>query len=75
VEVRKRSQRETHLVIELDEGKNREIRRMLSAVGHEVTRLKRVALGGLELGALAPGQWRTVTPEEIHAAFPKAPVR
>jgi 23S rRNA pseudouridine2605 synthase len=75
VEVRKRSRRETHLVIELDEGKSREIRRMLSALGHEVTRLKRVAFGGLELGALAPGQWRMVTPEEIRAAFPEAPVR
>ncbi len=72
-EVRKRSRRETHLVIELTEGKNREIRRMLSASGHEVTRLKRVSFGGLELGDLPPGQWRLVTPEEIGAAFPEAP--
>jgi pseudouridine synthase len=62
-------------VIELEEGKNREIRRMLSASGHEVIRLKRVSFGGLELGSLAPGQWRLVTPEEIRTAFPKAPVR
>lgn len=75
VEIRKRSRRETHLVIELDEGKNREIRRMLSAAGHEVTRLKRVSFGGLELGSLAPGQWRLVTSEEIRAAFPEASVR
>lgn len=75
VEIRKRSRRETHLVIELIEGKNREIRRMLSASGHEVTRLKRVSFGGLELDSLAPGQWRLVTPDEIRAAFPEAPVR
>ena len=75
VTVRKRSRRETHLVLELVEGKNREIRRMLSASGHEVTRLKRVSFGRLELGTLQPGQWRLVSPEELRAAFPGAPVR
>jgi 23S rRNA pseudouridine2605 synthase len=75
VVVRKRSRRETHLVVELTEGKNREIRRMLAAAGHEVTRLKRVAFGGLELGDLPPGKWREVTPEELRAAFPGAPLR
>lgn len=75
VEIRKRSRRETHLVVELDEGKNREIRRMLSASGHDVTRLKRVSFGGLELGALPPGRWRRVSPGEIRTAFPGAPVR
>jgi pseudouridine synthase len=62
-------------VIELTEGKNREIRRMLAAAGHEVTRLKRVSLGGLDLGDLAPGQWRIVTMEELRAAFPGAAIR
>jgi 23S rRNA pseudouridine2605 synthase len=71
VTVRKRSRRETHLVIELNEGKNREIRRMLAAAGHEVTRLKRVSFGGLELGELRPGEWRVVSGEELRAAFPK----
>lgn len=73
VQVRKRSGRETHLVVELTEGKNREIRRMLAAVGHAVTRLKRVADGGLELGDLAPGKWRVVSGEELREAFPGAP--
>jgi 23S rRNA pseudouridine2605 synthase len=73
--VRKRSRRETHLVLELKEGKNREVRRLLAALGHEVTALKRVAFGGLELGGLAPGAWRTVAPAELRAAFPGAPVR
>jgi len=67
VQVLKRSNRETHLAIELTEGKNREIRRLLAATGHEVTRLLRVAFGGIELGTLAPGEWRDVTPEEIAA--------
>jgi 23S rRNA pseudouridine2605 synthase len=65
VEVRKRSKRETHLIVELTEGRNREIRRLLQSVGHEVTRLLRVSFGGIELGALQPGAWRDVGRHEI----------
>lgn len=65
VAIRKRSKRETHLMIELAEGKNREIRRMLEALGHDVTRLLRIAFGPIELGALQPGEWRDVTREEL----------
>ena len=65
VEVRKRSNRETHLIIELTEGRNREIRRLLQSSGHEVTRLLRVAFGGIELGTLQAGAWRDVTQQEI----------
>ena len=75
VQVLKRSKRETHLIVELIEGKNREIRRMMKSAGHEVTRLKRVAFGGLELGALAPAKWRSVSVQEARAAFPSAPIR
>jgi 23S rRNA pseudouridine2605 synthase len=74
IEILKRSGRETHLIAELTEARNREIRRMLKAAGHEVTRLKRIAFGGIELGDLAPGKWRNITAEEIRAAFPRAPL-
>jgi len=74
IDILKRSKRETHLIVELTEGKNREIRRMLKAAGHEVTRLKRIALGGIQLGDLTLGTWRDVSPDEIRAAFPKAPI-
>lgn len=66
VRILKRSRRETHLSIELAEGKNREIRRLLEAVEHEVTRLLRVSFGPIELGALQPGQWRDL-PREAFA--------
>jgi 23S rRNA pseudouridine2605 synthase len=71
--VRKRSRRETHVIVRLGEGRNREIRRLFEAVGHEVTRLRRVAYGGLDLGSLADGRWRSVTEEEARAAFPAYP--
>jgi 23S rRNA pseudouridine2605 synthase len=75
VTLRKASARESHLVVELREGRNRQVRRMFAAIGHEVTRLKRVKLGGLELDDLAPGQYRDILRAEISVAFPGAPVR
>ena len=72
-QVRKTSSRESHLVITLDEGKNREIRRLLAALGHPVTRLRRAQYGGLLLGTLAPGKWRRVTDQELARVFPGAP--
>jgi 23S rRNA pseudouridine2605 synthase len=69
--VRKASNRESHLTITLREGKNREIRRLMAAAGHPVTQLRRVQFGGLALGSLAPGKWRTLTAEELSDAFPR----
>ena len=48
----------------LGEGKNREIRRMAEAVGNEVVRLKRVAIGSLKMGSLPCGSWRELSSEE-----------
>jgi 23S rRNA pseudouridine2605 synthase len=69
VVARKVSGKESHLVVTLVEGKNREIRRLMRAAGHEVTRLKRTSFGGLELGALEPRAWREVPFTELFAAF------
>ena len=60
-------QRNTWLEIVLDEGKNRQIRRMLEASDIEVLRLLRVAIGPLVLGKLAKGTSRAVSSEEKHA--------
>ena len=54
--------------LELVEGKNRQVRRMTAAVGHPTLRLMRVRIGRYELGALAPGAWKILTPEERQLA-------
>jgi 23S rRNA pseudouridine2605 synthase len=74
ITLRKASGRESHLVVQLRRGKNREVRRLFEGIGREVTRLKRVTFGGLELGSLEPGQWRDVSRTELRAAFPEAPI-
>ncbi len=50
--------------IAIHEGRNRQVRRMLEAVGHRVTALQRVAFGPLRLNRLAPGDARRLTPAE-----------
>ena len=58
--------------IVLDEGKNRQIRRVFESCGVEVMRLVRVAIGTLELGTLAKGEWRYLTPAEVDALRKRA---
>ena len=55
----------TWLEMTLGEGRRREVRRMCEHIGHPVEKLTRVALGPLELGTLAPGQHRALTPREV----------
>jgi 23S rRNA pseudouridine2605 synthase len=59
--------RNAWLEIVLDQGRNRQIRRMLAALDYEVLRLIRVAIGPLALGELAKGQWRRLNEDEIKA--------
>ena len=53
------------LQIILSEGKNREIRRMLARLGHKVMRLRRIAIGSIELGRLAAGKSRPLSAGEL----------
>lgn len=59
--------RNSWLEVVLDEGRNRQIRRMLAACGHEVLRLLRVAIGALQLGDLPKGGWRHLDAGEVAA--------
>lgn len=63
----RRGEKNAWLEIVLDEGRNRQIRRVLAAFGIGVLRLVRVAIGPLALGDLPKGSWRTLTPEEVRA--------
>jgi len=64
--------RNSWIEIVLEEGKNRQIRRMFSALGIDVMRLVRIAVGGLKLGDLPKGRVRELTREEKIQLSPKA---
>ena len=56
---------DTVLLVTIHEGRNRQVRKMVEAVGHQVVALRRVAFGPILLGDLPRGQWRHLTPQEI----------
>lgn len=64
VRILRKGEKHCWLEIVLDQGKNRHIRRMLEAVGVDVLRLVRVAIGPLQLGRLAKGAFRPLTEGE-----------
>lgn len=57
----------TTFSITIHEGRNRQIRRMLEAIGHKTLRLKREAYGPLQLGSMKPGEWRILNEPELDA--------
>ena len=59
------SPRNSWFDLEIREGRNRQVRRMCRAVGYEVSALKRIRIGSLDLGSLGTGQSRVLTPKEI----------
>lgn len=62
-----RNEDESIFEIAIREGRNRQIRRMCAKLGYPITRLVRVAIGGLQLGEMEPGEWRHLTVREIKA--------
>lgn len=63
---------EMRMRLTLREGKKREVRRMLWAVGHKVLRLKRLSYGPIKLGRLPEGKWRQLTEAELRSLPGKA---
>lgn len=55
------------IAVVVHEGRKREVRRMLDAVGHPLERLRRVRFGPIELGELPPGEWRPLEADEVRA--------
>jgi 23S rRNA pseudouridine2605 synthase len=67
VYVKKELPQSTLLEIVLNEGKNREIRRILAKVGHKVLTLKRIAIGEVTMKGLRVGEFRPLTPHELRS--------
>lgn len=59
----------SRLSVIIDEGQNRQIRRMFEAIGKNIVLLKRVAIGGLKLGGLERGKYRPLTDKELYSIF------
>ena len=64
-----RSQTRAQLELVMGEGRNREVRRMLEAVGHPVLKLVRVAIGPLRDQTLRPGSWRLLDNSEVRKLY------
>ena len=67
VEVTRTSAQEAVLRIVIREGRNRQVRRMMQAVGHKTKALRRTSFGPLKLGRLKPGDWRLLSAAEVAA--------
>jgi 23S rRNA pseudouridine2605 synthase len=65
--------RRSWVEVVIEEGRNRQIRRLLEACGVDVVRLLRTAIGSLELGALPKGGWRHLSAGEVTALVPPGP--
>jgi len=65
--VLRHGERNSWLEVVLDEGKNRQIRRLMAALDVEVLRLIRISIGPIKLGNLAKGGFRHLTEEEVRA--------
>ena len=57
----------THLEITITEGRNRQVRRMIEAVGSKVLKLVRTHIGAVTFGELTIGQWRELEPDELQS--------
>lgn len=57
------------LLLTITEGRNRQVRKMCEAVGHEVKKLKRVSFGGVSLDGLGVGEYRELKPHEIKVLY------
>jgi 23S rRNA pseudouridine2605 synthase len=65
------SANDTHFEITLTEGRNRQVRRMVEALGAKVLKLVRVRVGPIAIGTLPIGKWRLLTPAEVVAIMRK----
>ena len=65
VTVLERGEDSAKIRMTIHEGRNRQVRKMVEQVGHQVVLLRRIRFGPLKLGDLPRGMWRELTPEEL----------
>lgn len=65
LEILKKNKNTSLITVTIHEGKNRQVRKMCEAIGHEVIHLKRISMGNIILGELASGEYRFLNKEEI----------
>lgn len=65
IKIVKRYENESILEIAIHEGRNRQVKKMCEAINHPVKKLKRIAIGNLEIGGLNIGNWRYLEAEEV----------
>jgi len=70
--VKNETEKGMSLKIIITEGRKRQIRQMIEAVGAKVTMLKRLQFGPLYLGNLPIGRWRPLTPQEVRSLYKAA---
>ncbi len=66
IEIVKENKNTATLKIKIHEGRNRQVRKMCSAIGHDVISLKRVSIGKINLRDLEIGKWRFLTDKEVN---------
>lgn len=66
IDIAKRYEHESILDISMHEGRNRQVKKMCEAINHPVKKLKRIGIGGLEIGGLDLGYWRFLDEEEVN---------
>lgn len=65
IKIAKKYENESILDIEIHEGRNRQVKKMCDKINHPVKKLKRIAIGNLEIGGLEVGNWRFLEDDEI----------
>lgn len=65
----------SHLEMTITEGRNRQVRRMIEAIGSKVLKLVRTAIGPIRIGELHEGKWRMLTAEEVRQLTGRAEAR
>lgn len=65
IKIAKRYDTESILEISIHEGRNRQVKKMCEMINHPVKKLKRIAIGNIEIGGLETGNWRHLEAEEV----------